>query len=187
MDAKAQPRGEERGPLLHQAVTASPQRTSVAGIGVAEQRLLSKYSGAHVRGRAVREVATNATESEGARPAALLLALVVLPSSTRRSHLTRFLESTPVVAAGLASYSVYLWHKPVILFLAKHGLFPHGGSAALVGGLVTVSVATGILSWLTYRYIEKPPLRFKAKSRRQLDTAPDPSRSETAAPVAVTP
>ena len=120
-------------------------------------------------------------------PCALLLALVVLPSSTRRSYLTRFLESTPVVAAGLASYSVYLWHKPIILFLAKHGLSPHGGSAALAGGLLTVSVITGILSWLTYRYIEKPPLRFKAKSRRPLNAAPDASQPDAARPVAVNP
>jgi peptidoglycan/LPS O-acetylase OafA/YrhL len=112
-------------------------------------------------------------------PCALLLALVVFPSSTRRSYLLRFLESAPVVAAGLASYSVYLWHKPIILFLGKHELLPHGGLATLAGSLAIVATVTGVFSWMTYRYVEKPPLRLKAKSRRPIEPAISASQEPT--------
>jgi peptidoglycan/LPS O-acetylase OafA/YrhL len=112
----------------------------------------------------------------------LLLALVALPADTRRSPLIRVLESTPLVGAGLVSYSVYLWHMPVLLFLRKHGLTVEGGAGALALNLFSVAVATYALSWLTYRYVEKPALRWKA--RRRVPPAPD-SGLPLAAPTAV--
>ena len=53
-------------------------------------------------------------------PCSLLLALVVLRGGGERiSSGVRILESRPLVAVGLISYSVYLWHAPVYLLSAS--------------------------------------------------------------------
>lgn len=51
---------------------------------------------------------------------------------------------------GLISYSLYLWHWPVLAFY-RYGQFPIGGAEAV--GLFFVITCLGYLS---YRYIEKP-------------------------------
>ncbi len=76
----------------------------------------------------------------------------------------RLLECRPVVFVGLASYSVYLLHWPVILWLGKHGLLVHGWpgvfvDVALVGG-VTIALAS-----LCYRFVELPAMRRKRSAR----------------------
>jgi peptidoglycan/LPS O-acetylase OafA/YrhL len=50
---------------------------------------------------------------------ALLLALVVLPAG--EPALARVLEARPFVAVGLISYSLFLWHEPVVRWLQLHG------------------------------------------------------------------
>jgi peptidoglycan/LPS O-acetylase OafA/YrhL len=83
----------------------------------------------------------------------LLAASVLTPPGTAG----RILASPVPALVGLISYSLYLWHEPVLLFLAGHHLFPVPGSPhAFVGGvLVLVPVAT-IIAWLSYWVIEYP-------------------------------
>jgi|tagenome__1003787_1003787.scaffolds.fasta_scaffold20989765_16 peptidoglycan/LPS O-acetylase OafA/YrhL len=95
----------------------------------------------------------------------VLLALVVLPTG-ETSRGARFLESAPLVRAGLVSYSVYLWHMPVILFFVQHGLFIKGGVVACVADVVTVGTVVAILSTATYQLVERPALRLKSRARR---------------------
>jgi peptidoglycan/LPS O-acetylase OafA/YrhL len=98
----------------------------------------------------------------------LLLALTTLGGQPRSgSPLVATLERRPLVAGGLASYSIYLWHLPVILWLRRYGLTLEGGWGALTVNLLTTAAVTGVLSWLTYRHVEKPALRLKASSRRR--------------------
>ncbi len=108
----------------------------------------------------------------------LLLALVVFVPRDRPPRLIRVLETRPFVAAGLISYSVYLWHRPLISFLARHGVAAGGGGLALLANLALVASATAALSWLTYRLVEKPSLRWKAPSdaaaRREMGLTPAP-------------
>jgi peptidoglycan/LPS O-acetylase OafA/YrhL len=94
----------------------------------------------------------------------LLLASVVLPGGDRqrRSLLVRALEVRPIVAVGLVSYSLFLWHEPLIRWLREHGM-TLSGSAGFVANLVVVGAVAGLLSVLTYRYIELPALRRKAR------------------------
>jgi peptidoglycan/LPS O-acetylase OafA/YrhL len=95
----------------------------------------------------------------------LLLAVVVLaPARKQRSHLVGVLESPPLVAAGLGSYSVYLWHMPIILWLRKNHLTSAGGADAFLLNLMVVATITGVFACLTYRYVEKPALRLKART-----------------------
>jgi peptidoglycan/LPS O-acetylase OafA/YrhL len=97
---------------------------------------------------------------------ALLLAAVVLPAaSTRQSRLVRLLESRPFLFAGLVSYSVFLWHFPVIDAMKNHGLTMSGAPGFFVNAL-TVGSVTLVLSTLTYRFVEEPALRRKRSASR---------------------
>ncbi len=109
----------------------------------------------------------------------LLLALTVLPPTHSRSWLIGTLESPPFVATGLASYSVYLWHAPIILWLRVHGVTNGGGFRAFGLNLLIVATITGVASWLTYKYVEKPALRLKSRTRvKRAEPAPGRSKPE---------
>jgi peptidoglycan/LPS O-acetylase OafA/YrhL len=98
---------------------------------------------------------------------ALVVALVVLPPRTaqRPSLLLRILESRPLVAGGVISYSVFLWHEPLVRWLEGHGLTRGGSSGAFVLDLAIVVAVTLPVSLATYRYVEAPALRFKGRRR----------------------
>jgi peptidoglycan/LPS O-acetylase OafA/YrhL len=101
---------------------------------------------------------------------ALLFAAIVIPDAgdPRSRRVVGFLESRPLVAVGVASYSVFLWHLPLIVWLADHGL-TLGGWGGLLANTLIVAVPVGLLSALTYRFVEKPALRLKHSMRT--DTA----------------
>lgn len=61
-----------------------------------------------------------------------------------------FLTSRPMVFIGLISYSLYLWHWPLIAYLNYLGFELNLPVAAL---LVAGSI---LLSWLSWRYVEIP-------------------------------
>lgn len=106
----------------------------------------------------------------------LLLALTILPPSHSRSRLVGTLESPPFVATGLVSYSVYLWHAPIILWLRAHSVTHGGGFRAFGLNLLIVGSITGVIAWLTYRYVEKPALRLKSRTRvKRAEPAPTPA------------
>ena len=116
-------------------------------------------------------------------PFGLLLALTVLKAPGSRSRLVAILDSPALVAAGLCSYSVYLWHYPVILWLRDHNLTIGGGSGAYLVDLGVVAVVVGVLSWLTYNYVERPALRLKARTHvTERDSAPGMRAGSETAP-----
>jgi peptidoglycan/LPS O-acetylase OafA/YrhL len=91
----------------------------------------------------------------------LLLALVVLPSADASvSHLTRLLDTRILVAIGLASYSMFLWHEPLIRWLQSEGL-TFAGRIGFVENLALVCALTAVLATLTYRFVERPALAQK--------------------------
>jgi peptidoglycan/LPS O-acetylase OafA/YrhL len=96
---------------------------------------------------------------------ALFLGLVVLvDSSAERPALVRVLELRPMVALGLVSYSLFLWHEPLIGWLGVLGV----GSTGKAGFVVTVLLTLGVgfvFSVLTYRLVELPALRRKRRAR----------------------
>ncbi|MGH3003475.1 MAG: acyltransferase family protein [Gaiellaceae bacterium] len=95
-------------------------------------------------------------------PCGLLLAIVVLPSP--RPVLVRILQWRPLYAAGVVSYSLFLWHDPLLRELRNHGLTESGSLGAALA-LLEVLALTTILSTLTYRYIERPALALKQRVR----------------------
>ena len=85
----------------------------------------------------------------------LLLAACVLP--TRPGRAVRALEWTPLAALGTASYSLYLWHMPIVDALGRHRLGGYPGHLA-VGAAVCLAVAAA-----SYRIIEVPFLRLRTR------------------------
>jgi hypothetical protein len=80
------------------------------------------------------------------------------PSTTDRLPLpNRLLAAEPLVKLGAMAYSLYLWHWPLLIFwLAytghRHANFIEGTAVLLISGL---------LAYLTNRYVEEP-LRHRA-------------------------
>lgn len=92
---------------------------------------------------------------------AVVLALVVLqPPHRRPSRLIRALEVRPLVATGVISYSIFLWHEPLILWFVEHGLV-HTGVAGFFANLGLAAGITAVASAGTYLLVESPALRLK--------------------------
>ncbi|MFT4074714.1 MAG: acyltransferase family protein [Asticcacaulis sp.] len=70
----------------------------------------------------------------------------------------RWLAVRPLVRVGDISYSLYLWHWPLLVF--ARFVFPDA-SWAIVGALV-LSVG---MAWLSWRYIETPFLKEQPQTR----------------------
>lgn len=66
------------------------------------------------------------------------------------------LRNRALVGIGLISYPLYLWHWPAIFF-ARYASFATDSSPMRARALVVVAVLVSVvLSWLTYRIVEKP-------------------------------
>jgi peptidoglycan/LPS O-acetylase OafA/YrhL len=99
---------------------------------------------------------------------ALLLALVVLqPQGARLTPLVRVLETRPLVALGVISYSIFLWHEPLIRWLGAHGML-RSGSGGFATNLALVAAVTIVASTATYLLVERPALRLKFHGRRDV-------------------
>jgi peptidoglycan/LPS O-acetylase OafA/YrhL len=98
---------------------------------------------------------------------ALVFAAIILPDPARKRPLraVRVLEARVLVAVGLASYSLFLWHYPIIRWLRDHGVTLGGGWGALLANVAIVAAVAGALSALTYRLVELPALRRKRSTR----------------------
>ena len=72
-------------------------------------------------------------------------------SADPRTAVQRWLSSRWAVGIGLISYSLYLWHWPLLVFVKTSGL----AMASVAERALPVLAAVG-LAWLTYRYVEQP-------------------------------
>jgi peptidoglycan/LPS O-acetylase OafA/YrhL len=92
-----------------------------------------------------------------AAAAAVLVVSVLLsgPSPGRRLFRLR-----PLVLVGTISYSLYLWHLPVMMFVERNATDWPLGQRMLVA-----LIATGVIGALSYHFVERPFLRRKAKAR----------------------
>jgi peptidoglycan/LPS O-acetylase OafA/YrhL len=102
-----------------------------------------------------------AYESLTATASALLLCLVVLPARPGSpGPLAPILEARPLVTIGLASYSLFLWHEPIVR-LCQHLGWTFGGRIGFLLNLFGLGgIALG-LALLTYRFVERPALARK--------------------------
>lgn len=88
-------------------------------------------------------------------------------SAKRATIAQRVLSSRLAVGVGMISYSLYLWHWPLIAFLKQYGL----SLATVMEQVLLISVAM-FLAYLTYRFVEQPFRRRACLATRgQLLTA----------------
>jgi peptidoglycan/LPS O-acetylase OafA/YrhL len=72
----------------------------------------------------------------------------------------RMLSGPRLVWLGLVSYSLYLWHEPVLLYLDAHLHLSH--AQAMFPLLALLLLAASIpMSWLSYRVLEYPAGRLR--------------------------
>lgn len=95
-----------------------------------------------------------------AAPACLGAAAVIASGLAQPTIVSRFLSLGPVVFLGLISYSLYLWHWPIIALLSYRLERPLMQSEA--AAVMAASLAIAAFSW---RFIEKP---FRTKHSFQI-------------------
>ena len=77
--------------------------------------------------------------------------VLIILYATTKSLVGRLLATRPMVAAGLISYSAYLWHQPLLSFARIHNAEPP--SLVLI---LTLIATTFLLAWLSWRFVEQP-------------------------------
>lgn len=85
-------------------------------------------------------------------------AAIIISGTSAKTLALGWLSSSPMVKVGDWSYSIYLWHWPLIVF----GILLWPGSAVMLGVSVAVSIAIALIS---YRFVEMPLRRASAHSR----------------------
>jgi peptidoglycan/LPS O-acetylase OafA/YrhL len=89
-------------------------------------------------------------------------ALIIYSGMHGVSLVGRMLSLKPIVFIGLISYSLYLWHWPILLFFKAYSITEISLNQTL--GLMVFILGISILS---YHYIEKPFRRKTLLSNRQ--------------------
>ena len=97
----------------------------------------------------------------GALPA--VIGAVLLLSAIHGGAVNALLSSPPMVRLGLISYSLYLWHWPLLAFDRMLRVGPSPLSARL--GLVATAL---VLAFASYRYVETPLRRPRLSGRRTI-------------------
>lgn len=97
------------------------------------------------------------------------MGMVLLVATRERGGLlgvpTKVFDSRLLTWLGERSYSLYLWHMPVILLLVRLDLAAPMTHAGLVLNAVVVMAVSLLLAHLTWEYVEKPALRRKRSPR----------------------
>ncbi len=97
-----------------------------------------------------------------ALPATVGTGLIILFSSPQ-TLVGRLLGTRLLVGIGLTSYSIYLWHFPLIVF-ARHRSLTEPGEMLLLS-LALLSLP---LAWLSWRYVERPFRQKDVTSRKTI-------------------
>ena len=82
-----------------------------------------------------------------------LLILCAVP----KTYVHKLLSLKFIVGIGLISYSAYLWHQPLLAFARHRSL---GEISELI--LVTLCLASLVMAWFSWRFVEKP---FRSKTK----------------------
>jgi peptidoglycan/LPS O-acetylase OafA/YrhL len=94
----------------------------------------------------------------------LFLAAVVIPTpGRRREGFVRVLEARPLVWLGLVSYSLFLWHLPIIYWMRRHDLTFRGRQGLVVNLLLLGALSIGAAT-ASYLLVERPALARRRRS-----------------------
>jgi peptidoglycan/LPS O-acetylase OafA/YrhL len=89
-------------------------------------------------------------------------ALIVAAAAAGRGPATAWLRSQAIVAVGLVSYGVYLWHLPLLLALRHAGLLP----AELAPRILVVLAAALIAAAASWHFVERPCIDWAKRRQR---------------------
>lgn len=78
-------------------------------------------------------------------------ALVIYSGIGGASLVCKILSFSPLVAIGLISYSLYLWHWPILVYVKHYSITQLNN--VQIGAMMSVIFIISIISW---RYVEKP-------------------------------
>jgi peptidoglycan/LPS O-acetylase OafA/YrhL len=87
--------------------------------------------------------------------------LIIAGTQPKPTLVTRWLSMRPAVAVGLVSYSLYLWHWPLLAFARYHVDRPLRWSET-----ASLLLASLLLSAATYRWVERPARRLQPAQTR---------------------
>lgn len=109
--------------------------------------------------------------------AGFALLIAAIAAGSQRSRVVRWLAWRPLVAIGIVSYGLYLWHLPVLLAIREVGLLPHD----LLPRALVVLAASLVLAAASWHWVEKPCLTLahrRRTSKRALDPLPEPATTK---------
>jgi peptidoglycan/LPS O-acetylase OafA/YrhL len=86
-------------------------------------------------------------------------AAIIAAGTENNGWVSRLMSFKPVTAIGDWSYSLYLWHWPLLVYVAL--AWPNEPPAFVI---VITLVVTFILSWLSFRFLEQPAARMPLRS-----------------------
>lgn len=88
-------------------------------------------------------------------PPCLGSALIIFSGDTKPTLVGRALAARPIVFIGLISYSLYLWHWPILVF-SKYTITGDTGGTLNWEFRITLLVASVAMAILSWRFIETP-------------------------------
>lgn len=149
-----------------------------AGMALAVARVLHEDGRLHLRRRWVAAGAVGATlfavlsakltyqgtlsglEQQTANAVLFAVALGFVVLSSPQARAVRWLSWRPVVFLGLASYSLFLVHDPIVRGFRDWGL-TFGGTTGFAVNLVVIAGVSIVLASASYLYVERPALARK--------------------------
>jgi peptidoglycan/LPS O-acetylase OafA/YrhL len=90
-------------------------------------------------------------------------ALLIVSGERKLTFVHQLLALPPMRLVGLASYSLYLWHWPVIIFLMNYYV-----GKLTIGGMVQAVLISAALGFLSWRFVETPWRSPAVPTRRLL-------------------
>jgi peroxiredoxin len=100
----------------------------------------------------------------------LIMGAVVISNTQWRS--LRIMRSVPLQFLGMVSYSLYLWHEPIMLALEKHHILVFKEHATWPLCSIALVIVSVFAAWISYHVIEIPGQRLRALLKVKRPTAP---------------
>jgi peptidoglycan/LPS O-acetylase OafA/YrhL len=94
------------------------------------------------------------------------LLLIAMVTGGERTKLARLFNWRPLASVGLVSYSLFLWHEPVVRWLSAHGL-THPGRLGLAMNVLLVASISLTLSAISFVAVERPSMALRKKREKQ--------------------
>jgi peptidoglycan/LPS O-acetylase OafA/YrhL len=105
------------------------------------------------------------------------LLLFALATTATRSRLAGMLQWRPLASVGLISYSLFLWHEPVVRWLSAHGV-THDGRAGLALNILLVASIALLLATISYLLVERPFMALRKRAPRPRTAVPAPAPAD---------